>query len=188
MEIESTEKKFLNFREELTVFRGDLKEYYGFFVSQCESILKCVSENQVFNNREHAEVKQRLTMVSHEIRQIREEAKSNTSKNLESTLTIEVLANQIIETKKDISQSLRLLLPSKDFEAYKLVVEERARKLVYNCQDLNNKILTTDRYIDQFLPFRMIKEVSSFLEFLLPQDQAKKIEIMRKEKIKHLYA
>ena len=38
------------------------------------------------------------------------------------------------------------------------------------CSDLNNRIKTTDRYIDQFLPFRMIKEVGSFMEFLLPEE------------------
>lgn len=46
---------------------------------------------------------------------------------------------------------------------------------------------TTDRYIDQFLPFRLIKEVSSFMEFLLDEDQVLKIQVLKKEKIKELY-
>ena len=33
----------------------------------------------------------------------------------------------------------------------------------------------------------MIKEVSSFMEFLLDEDQALKIKILKKEKIKELY-
>ena len=33
----------------------------------------------------------------------------------------------------------------------------------------------------------MIKEVSSFMEFLLDEDQALKIQVLRKEKIKELY-
>ena len=33
----------------------------------------------------------------------------------------------------------------------------------------------------------MIKEVSSFMEFLLDEDQALKIQILRTEKIKELY-
>ena len=45
--------------------------------------------------------------------------------------------------------------------------DARETRLNYQCQDLKNTIKTTDRYIDQFLPFRMIKEVSSFMEFLM---------------------
>lgn len=55
------------------------------------------------------------------------------------------------------------------------------------CRDLNNKIKTTDRYIDQFLPFRMIKEVSQFLQFVLPDEENRKINILKKEKLKELY-
>ena len=33
----------------------------------------------------------------------------------------------------------------------------------------------------------MIKEVSSFMEFLLPEDQAMQIKVLKKEKIKTLY-
>lgn len=47
--------------------------------------------------------------------------------------------------------------------------------------------MTTDRYIDQFLPFRMIKEVSSFVEFLLPEEQAITIKVLKDTKMKELY-
>ena len=42
LEIKAAETKFGNFREEMTAFRGDLKEYYTFFVSQCENIISTI--------------------------------------------------------------------------------------------------------------------------------------------------
>ena len=44
-EIATAEKKFATFREELLLFRQELKDYYGFFSMNCENILKCISEN-----------------------------------------------------------------------------------------------------------------------------------------------
>ena len=60
-----------------------------------------------------------------------------------------------------------------EFNAYVKEMNDRAQQLTYSCRDIDNKIKTTDRYIDQFLPFRMIKEVSSFIEFLMPNEQIK---------------
>lgn len=54
-----------------------------------------------------------------------------------------------------------------DLTALEAKSEARETRLNYQCKDLKNTIKTTDRYIDQFLPFRMIKEVSSFMEFLM---------------------
>ena len=64
-DISTAEKKFAGFREEMNLFRADLKEYYGFFVQQCDLILSTVSDNQMFNNKEHADLKQKLTLQGH---------------------------------------------------------------------------------------------------------------------------
>ncbi len=61
-EIAAAEQKFYNYREELNTFRGDLKEYYGFFVQQCDLILKGMQDNQMFNNKENNELRTKLTM------------------------------------------------------------------------------------------------------------------------------
>ena len=45
VEIREADKRFLHFREEMTLFRNDLKEYYGFFVEQCEKIMKAIDSN-----------------------------------------------------------------------------------------------------------------------------------------------
>lgn len=66
VEIQVSERKFMSFRDELSVFREDLKEYYGFFVKQCEKIMVKIDEMQVFNNRETSGLKQRMTILSHE--------------------------------------------------------------------------------------------------------------------------
>ena len=79
------------------------------------------------------------------------------------------------------------MTPYAEFKSSISGFEEKNRKLVYSCRDLNNKIRTTDRYIDQFLPFRMTKEVSNFFEYLMPAEMSKSIEAFRKEKVKDLY-
>ena len=61
-EIKEAEDKFKNFREEIGAFRGDLKEYYAFFVNQCESITNIIQSNQVFNNSEHTDLKKKVNM------------------------------------------------------------------------------------------------------------------------------
>ena len=103
-------------------------------------------------------------------------------------MTLDRINNEMIKQKQDIEQSLRKLTPLDKFETYEASVEEKSRRLNYCCKDLDNKIKTTDRYIDQFLPFRMIKEVASFMRFLMPSEQYDKIEILKKEKIKELYS
>ena len=60
LEIQTAEAKFGNFREEMTAFRGDLKEYYSFFVKQCENIISSIQDNQIFNNKEHLDLKRRI--------------------------------------------------------------------------------------------------------------------------------
>ena len=44
-EIQRADNKFKDFREELVQFRGDLKEYYAFFVQQVEQIVKHIQDN-----------------------------------------------------------------------------------------------------------------------------------------------
>ena len=79
------------------------------------------------------------------------------------------------------------MTPLKDFTAYKNSADDSSRHVKFCCKDLDNKIKTTDRYIDQFLPFRMIKEVSSFMEYILPEEQALKIKVLKDTKMKELY-
>ena len=97
------------------------------------------------------------------------------------------LDEEVQKQKSKVERNLSRLTLKSDFLELSRVTEERAKRQDYCCKDLDNKIKTTDRYIDQFLPFRMIKEVSSFMEFLLDEDQALKIKVLKKEKIKELY-
>ena len=93
----------------------------------------------------------------------------------------------ISDNKKEVDTHMATLTPYAEFKSSISGSDDRHRKVVYSCRDLNNKLKTTDRYIDQFLPFRMIKEVSHFFEYLMPAELSKKIEVLRKEKIKDLY-
>lgn len=55
-QITVADKRFDGFREEMSMFRLDLKEYYGYFVTQCAEIVTIIEKNQNFNNSEYAEV------------------------------------------------------------------------------------------------------------------------------------
>ena len=63
-DIKAAETKFATFREEMVVFKESLNEYYSFFVARCEEIIKLMQDNQLFNNKEHAELKRKVMMVS----------------------------------------------------------------------------------------------------------------------------
>ena len=54
--------------------------------------------------------------------------------------------------------------------------------------DLQNTIKTTDTFIDKFLPFRMFKELSSFLQLVLPEEMVRKVRLLETTKVKELYA
>jgi len=56
-EVTLADNKFKTFREELVAFRGDLKDYYAFFVAQVESIVKHIDDNQMFNNTTLSELR-----------------------------------------------------------------------------------------------------------------------------------
>ena len=62
VEIGTAEKKFTTFKEEMTAFRGDLKDYYSFFVVQCENIINTIKDNQIFNNSEYNTLRSQTNM------------------------------------------------------------------------------------------------------------------------------
>ena len=103
------------------------------------------------------------------------------------TTTISLLDQKFVDTMQQLDSKMRKFTPYDEFKSRISGFEEKLRKTSYSVNDVNNKLRTTDRYIDQFLPFRMIKEVSHFMEYLLPDDMARKIQALKHEKIKELY-
>ena len=57
----------------------------------------------------------------------------------------------------------------------------------YAVMDIANMNLTTDNYIDKFLPFKIIKDVVRFFRLVLPQEQMTCIEELERVKYKQLY-
>lgn len=147
-DIAAAEQKFINFREELNAFRGDLKEYYGFFVQQCELILKGMQDNQMFNNKENNEIRTKMTMQGHEIRLLKDECKENAIRINTNNTTLDRLQSDLSQSKSSLDKKISLMTPLKDFKLYTNDTEENSRRLKYSCKDLDNKIKTTDRYID----------------------------------------
>ena len=62
--------------------------------------------------------------------------------------TIERLNKEVEVQKAQVLRSMAALTLKTDFENLNKVSEERAAYLVNCCKDLDNKIKTTDRYID----------------------------------------
>lgn len=44
--------------------------------------------------------------------------------------------------------------------------------------------MTTDQYIDKFLPFKMVKEMGDYLTEILDKDAIKKIKLMEKDRVR----
>ena len=141
----------------------------------------------MINNKEVTKLRQDLNMHDHLINSLQTETNQDRLKIIENTESLTALDKNLTQFKVSIEKKITKFTPLPLFETEIKKVADTSRRFNYCCKDLDNKIKTTDRYIDQFLPFRMIKEVSSFMEFLLPEEQAMKIKILKKEKIKELY-
>ena len=101
---------------------------------------------------------------------LQNETQVNRIKIGENSETLDKLDKAATRFRITIDQKLNNLTPLPVFYEEIKKTGDITRRFNYCCKDLDNKIKTTDRYIDQFLPFRMIKEVSSFMEFLLPEE------------------
>ena len=118
---------------------------------------------------------------------IKDDIKENRASLTMNSETCERLNTELGKFRSTIESKIAKMTPNNEFRQFAEDSQKKFERLSYSCSDLDNKIKTTDRYIDQFLPFHMIKEVSSFMEFLLPEEQAIQIKILKKEKIKMLY-
>ena len=58
------------------------------------------------------------------------------------------MEEHLTEAKQELDARLRKMTPHDEFRSSISGFEDKNRKLVYSCRDLNNKIRTTDRYID----------------------------------------
>lgn len=91
------------------------------------------------------------------------------------------MATQIIENDKHYASKNSL-----DFAVKK--TKEMVDQFNYQVIDLRNQIDTTDTYIENYLPFRTLKEVSQLLENSFDRSVNHKIKAFEAERIKELYA
>ena len=61
-------------------------------------------------------------------------------------------------------------------------------QISYSLGDLRNQIDTTDTYIENYLPFRTLKEITNLLEQSFDRPVYNKINKYSAERIKELYA
>ena len=67
-------------------------------------------------------------------------------------------------------------------------LDERMKQFEYSVGDLKNHIDTTDTYVDQFLPFRTLKEITTLLAHSsLDRKQVDRIKVYEAKRTKELY-
>ena len=74
-----------------------------------------------------------------------------------------------------------------EFERFLQSDDARWAKISYEHIDLVNALKTTDTFIDKFLPFRLFKEMSVFLEEVMDKESVRQLKRMERGKMKALY-
>ena len=74
-----------------------------------------------------------------------------------------------------------------EFERFLESDNARWAKISYEHIDLVNALKTTDTFIDKFLPFRLFKEMSVFLEEVMDKESVRQLKRMERGKMKTLY-
>ena len=60
-------------------------------------------------------------------------------------------------------------------------------RIAFGLEDLNSNMMTTDNYLDKYLPFRIQNFISETLENTIPKDQLVKLATFEKVKYKHMH-
>lgn len=66
-------------------------------------------------------------------------------------------------------------------------LNEDITRLRFGLEDLSSNLMTTENYLDKYLPFRIQNFISEALEEVLPQQQLSKLIEFEKIKYKHMH-
>ena len=67
------------------------------------------------------------------------------------------------------------------------LINEDIRRITFGLEDLNSNLMTTDNYLDKYLPFRLQNFISETLENILSEDSLAKLKDFEKVKYKHMH-
>ena len=76
----------------------------------------------------------------------------------------------IVKINKELLALSKGMVPLTIYNKLDARIHHNFEKVSYALTDLKNLIMTTDVYIDKFLPFRLNKEMSNFLQFVVPEE------------------
>ena len=168
--INQSEEKIVNMRDVMLNFRKDLTEYYDFFVAQASTFLDEMSKTQMKNNYQYSELKTRIITTEHQIKdgqrdhvelERKVEEANKYARNLSRAFHAEVSKN---------ANRIKEAASQKELDDHAKDCNEKWTKILYQQKDLQNNLKTTDTFVDKFLPFRLFKENSAFLQQVMPED------------------
>jgi hypothetical protein len=125
----------------------------------------------------------RLVGVEHELRDLRLEYTKVENLRQTQTVSIERNLTMITKLKQSVHVLSETLLPKDTFAKLEAKLNLNLEKVRFSMTDLKNLMMTTDVYIDKFLPFKMNKEMSSFLQYVMSEEQMRKLKIVEKQKL-----
>ena len=76
------------------------------------------------------------------------------------------MSNEITDMRKVLSTELQKMLAKTEYEADFSKLSKGLSVVENRCDDLRNMNMTTDQYIDKFLPFRFVKDLTQILCFV----------------------
>lgn len=83
---------------------------------------------------------------------------------------VSLASEEINKLAKRHENDILQLTTKKDFEKQNQENAQAMQRLQYVCTDIRNLNLTTDQYIDQYFPFKLMKDVSAYLQWVFQGD------------------
>lgn len=97
---------------------------------------------------------------------------SNNDYNLYRDITIKLDEESVL--KNDYIKDVKL-------------IREDINRIRFGLEDLSSNLMTTDNYLDKYLPFRIQNFISETLENVLPEDELENLKEFEKVKYKHIH-
>jgi hypothetical protein len=108
--------------------------------------------------------------------------------------SIKFIKNEIVDLKRDYEKYRDITL---NLEAHAIMQDdylkdakafsEDINRVAFGLEDLCSNLMTTDNYLDKYLPFRIQNFISETLENVLPKPQLERLVEFEKYKYKHMH-
>jgi chromosome segregation ATPase len=139
-------------------------------LTQIEKVVEDNRNNMTANNQEVMKTQNKLTVVEQALRDLKQEYNGVYRLREAQDVSIKGIQTDITKLNQKLLLTNERLTPNDMHKSLEQKINFNFEKVSYALTDLKNLIMTTDCYIDKFLPFRMNKEMANFLQFVLEED------------------